>query len=137
MLRSNLCDYSNAYIVAKGMITVTRLNNDAYDKKLSFKNNALFISCTSKINNTLIDSTEDLDIIIPMYNLLEYSKKYSKKIGSFWNYYRDKPNSGVGSADNNINYSIKYWKSFDYKTSITGKLEGGDRKKENVKIVVP
>ena len=62
MLRSNLCDYSNAYIVAKGMITVTRLNNDAYDKKLSFKNNALFISCTSKINNTLIDSTEDLDI---------------------------------------------------------------------------
>ena len=137
MLRSNLCDYSNAYIVAKGMITVTRLNNDAYDKKLSFKNNALFISCTSKINNTLIDSTEDLDIIIPMYNLLEYSKKYSKTIGSFWNYYRDKPNSGVGSADNNINYSIKYWKSFDYKTSITGKLEGGDRKKENVKIVVP
>ena len=137
MLRSNLCDYSNAYIVAKGMITVTRLNNDAYDKKLSFKNNALFISCTSKINNTLIDSTEDLDIIIPMYNLLEYSKKYSKTIGSFWNYYRDKPNSGVGSADNNMNYSIKYWKSFDYKTSITGKLEGGDRKKENVKIVVP
>ena len=137
MLRSNLCDYSNAYIVAKGMITVTRLNNDAYDKKLSFKNNALFISCTSKINNTLIDSTEDLDIIIPMYNLLEYSKKYSKTIGSFWSYYRDKPNSGVGSADNNINYSIKYWKSFDYKTSITGKLEGGDRKKENVKIVVP
>ena len=137
MLRSNLCDYSNAYIVAKGMITVTRLNNDAYDKKLSFKNNALFISCTSKINNTLIDSTEDLDIIIPMYNLLEYSKKYLKTIGSFWNYYRDKPNSGVGSADNNINYSIKYWKSFDYKTSITGKLEGGDRKKENVKIVVP
>ena len=137
MLRSNLCDYSNAYIVAKGMITVTRSNNDAYDKKLSFKNNALFISCTSKINNTLIDSTEDLDIIIHMYNLLEYSKKYSKTIGSFWNYYRDKPNIGVASADNNINYSIKYWKSFDYKTSITGKLEGGDRKKENVKIVVP
>ena len=108
MLRSNLCDYSNAYIVAKGMITVTRSNNDACDKKLSFKNNALFISCTSKINNTLIDSTEDLDIIIHMYNLLEYSKKYSKTIGSFWNYYRDKPNIGVGSADNNINYSIKY-----------------------------
>ena len=66
MLRSNLCDYSNAYIVAKGMITVTRSNNDAYGKKLSFKNNALFISCTSKINNTLIDNTEDLDSIMPM-----------------------------------------------------------------------
>ena len=69
--------------------------------------------------------------------MLEYSKNYSKTTGNFWNYYRDKPNSGVGSADNNINYSIKYWKSFEYKTSITGKLEGGDRKKENVKIVVP
>ena len=66
MLRSNLCDYSNAYIVAKGMITVTRSNNDAYGKKLSFKNNAPFISCTSKINNALIDNTEDLDSIMPM-----------------------------------------------------------------------
>ena len=101
MLRSNLCDYSNAYIVAKGMITVTRSNNDAYDKKLAFKNNAPFISCISKINNTVIDNAEDLDTIMSMYNLLEYSKNYSKTTGSFWNYYRDKPNSGVGSADNN------------------------------------
>ena len=73
---------------------------------------------------------------MPMYNLLEYSKNYSKTTGSFWNYYRDEPNSGVGGADNNINYSIKDSKSFDYKTSITGKLEGNNTEKE-VEIVVP
>ena len=71
-----------------------------------------------------------------MYNLFVYSKNYSKTTGSFWNYYRDEPNSGVGDADNNINYSIKDSKSFDYKTSITGKLEGNNTEKE-VEIVVP
>ena len=70
---------------------------------------------------------------MPMYNLLEYSKKYSKTIGSFWNYYRDEPNSGV---NNNINYSIKDSKSFDYKANITGKLEGNSTEKE-ADIVVP
>ena len=70
MLRSDLCDYSDAYIVVKGNITFTRPNNDAYDRKLAFKNNAPFISCISKINNTLLDNAEDLDIVMPMYNLL-------------------------------------------------------------------
>ena len=68
-----------------------------------------------------------------MYNLIEYSKYYTKTTGSFWNYYRDEPSSG---ANNNINYSIKDSKSFDYKTSITGKLEGNNTEKE-VEIVVP
>ena len=80
-------------------------------------------------NNMLIDNAEDLDVVMPMYNLLEYSKKYSKTTGRFWNYYRDEPNSGLGGADNNINYSIKDSKSLDYKTSITGKLEGNNTKK--------
>ena len=66
-----------------------------------------------------------------MYNLIEYSKYYTKTTGSFWNYYRDEPSSG---ANNNINYSIKDSKSFDYKTSITGKLESNNTK---VEIVVP
>ena len=57
---------------------------------------------------------------MPMQNLLEYSKSYSKRTVSFWNYYRDEPNSG---SNNNIDYSIKDSKSFDYKTSIAGKLE--------------
>ena len=136
MLRSDLCDYSDAYIVVKGTITVTDPNKANYDKKLAFKNNAPFTSCISKINNTLIDNAEDLDIVMPMYNLLEYSKNYRKTTGSLWNYYRNKPNRGIGGENNNVNYSIKDSKSFDYKTNITGKLEGNNTEKE-VKIVVP
>ena len=133
MLRSDLCDFSDAYIVVKGTITVTDPHNDAYDNKLAFENNAAFVSCISKINNTLIDNAEDLDVVMPMYNLLEYSKNYSKTTGGFWNYYRDEPDCG---ANNNINYSIKDSKSFDYKTGIAGKLEGNNTEKE-VETVVP
>ena len=121
MLRSDLCDCSDAYIVVKRKITVTNPNNDAYDKKLVLKNNAPFLGCISKINNTLIDNVEDLDIVMPMYNLIEYSKNHRKTTGSLFNYYRDEPNNGT---EENINYSIKNSKSFNYKTSITGKLEG-------------
>ena len=128
MLRSDLCNYSDAYIVVKGDLIVTNFGSIMYDKK--------FISCILKLNNTLIDNAEDLDIVIPMYNLLEYSKNYRKTTGSFWNYYRDKPNSGLGGDNNNVNYSIKDSKSFDYKTSITGNLEGNNTEKE-VEIVVP
>ena len=76
MLRSDLCDFSDAYIAVKGKITITDPNNDAYEKKLAFKNNVLFVSCISKINNTLTDNAEDLYIVMPIYNLLEYSKNY-------------------------------------------------------------
>ena len=71
-----------------------------------------------------------------MINLLEYSKNYKKTTGSFWNYYRNEPNSGIGGENNSVNYSIKDSKSFDYKTSITGKLEGSNTEKE-VEIVMP
>ena len=135
MLISDLRDFSDAYSVAKGTITIADPDNDACHKKLAFKNNALFIFCISKINNTLIDNAEDLDFVIPMYNLLEYSQKYSKTTGSLWNYYRDEPNSGVGGENDSINYSIENSKSFEYKTSITGKFEGNNPEKE-VEIVV-
>ena len=97
----------------QGKITVTGPNNDVYGKKLAFKNNAPFVSC---YNNTRIDNAEDLGIDMPMYNLLEYSKSYSKTTGNLWIYYRDEPNSG---AEGNKNYSIKNSKSFDYKTRTT------------------
>ena len=135
-LRYDLCDYSDAYIVAKGNITVTDPNNANYDKKLAFRNNAPFTNCISKINHVLIDNAEDLDIVMPMYNLTKYSKNYKKTIGRFQNYYRDKPNSGLGGDNNNLNNSIKNSKSFNYKTSIAGKLEGNITEKE-VEIVVP
>ena len=78
MLRSDLCDYSDAYIVVKGDITLTKTNGrgiiDIRNRFLAFKNNAPFTNCISKINNVLIDNAEDLDIVMPMYNFLEYSK---------------------------------------------------------------
>ena len=69
MLRSNLCHFSDAYIVVKGTVTVA-------SSRLVLKNNAPFTSYISKINNTLIHNVEDLHVVMPMYNLLEYSKNY-------------------------------------------------------------
>ena len=134
MLRPDLCDYSDVYIVATGKIIATTPDNDAYDKKLALKNNAPFISCITKINNTLIDNAKDLDIVMPTYNLIEYSKNYRRTTGSLWNY-RDESNSGYDGAGNNrINYSIKDSRSFDYKTSLTGKLEGDNVEKDDIKL---
>ena len=79
MLRSDLCDFSDAYIIVKGTITVLRPNNAKRNKTTAFKNNAPFISCISKSNGVKIDNAEDLDVAMPTYNLLEYSKKYKKQ----------------------------------------------------------
>ena len=81
MLRSDLCNYADVYILVSGTITVTAnaaANNirDKRNRKLTLKNNAPFISCITKINNELIEDAEDLDVVMPMYNLLEYSKNY-------------------------------------------------------------
>ena len=89
MLRSSLCDYSDAYILLKGNMAV---NNTAADgaaanntnKKVIFKNCALFTNCISKIDNTQIDNAEYIDRVMPMYNLLEFSDNYSKTSGSLW-----------------------------------------------------
>ena len=96
----------------------------------------LLLAFISKINNTLTDNAEDLDIVMPTYNLLKYSKNYKTTTGNFWNYYRDEPNSGIGGENNNVNYSIKDPKPFDYKTSIAGKLEDINTTKD-AEIVVP
>ena len=82
----------------------------------------------------MIEDAEDLDIAMPMYNILEYSKNYRKTTGSLFNYYRDEQNSG---AEGNINYSIKDSESFNCKTSIIGKLEGNGAEKNDIDIAVP
>ena len=71
MLRSDLCDFSDAYIAVKGDIIVTSPNNAKKNKAVAFKNYAPFISCISKIKGIKINNTEDLDVVMPMYNLLE------------------------------------------------------------------
>ena len=123
MLRSNLCDYSDTYILVKGTITVTApganidANNirDKRNRPLILKNNAPFVSCITRINGELIEDADDLDIVMPMYNLLEYSKNYRKTIGSLYNYYRD----GLGGNDNNNDNTVNS-DTFRYKNKITG-----------------
>ena len=128
MLRSDLCDFSDAYIVVEGDITLEG-DNDANkrNKNLAFKNNAPFINCISKINGIKIDNAEDLDVVMPMYNLLEYSKNYRKTTGSLWNYYRDEPSNPLSSNS----------ESFKYKTSIVGKTPENNDLLTNAKVVIP
>ena len=83
MPHSDLCDYSDAYIIVEWTITVTHPSDANYKKKLTFKNNAPFISCITKINNSIVDNAEYLDIVIPTCNLIEYNKNYSKTTGRF------------------------------------------------------
>ena len=90
MLRSDLCDYADAYILVNGAITVAgNQPRDRQNKPVILKNNAPFVSCITRINRELIEDDDDLDIVMPMYNLLEYSKNYKRTIGSLCNYYRD------------------------------------------------
>ena len=123
MLRSDLWDYSDAYIVVNGRLSIRGTNNaNRTNKKLTFKNNAPFRSCISKINSTFIDNAEDLDIVMPMYNLLEYSDNYPMTSGSFRNYYRDEVKDDKNENDNrnniiNNNKTITS-QSFEYKTKI-------------------
>ena len=126
MLRSNLYDSSDAYILVKGTITVTApganngVNNirDKKNRSLILKNNAPFVSCIIRINGELIEDAYDLDIVMPMYNLLEYSKNYRETIGSLYNYYRDElTNDG---NDNFANRNVVNSEAFKYKNKITG-----------------
>ena len=127
MLRSNLCDYSDTYILVKGTITITApgVNNNANnirDKRnrpVILKNNAPFVSCITRINGELIEDADDLDIVMSMYNLLEYSKNYRKTIGSLYNYYRDELSDDAD--DNNFdNIKVVNSNTFKYKNKITG-----------------
>ena len=105
---------------------------------MTLKNNAPFISCISKINDELVENAEDLDIVMSMYNLLEYSQNHEKTSGSLFDYYRDEPSERIiGNGDNAINISIRNSKSFDRKTKIIGNLNTGEDEKEDVTIAIP
>ena len=106
MLRSNLFDYADSYILVKGTITITGEGDNAgerqaheRDKGVTFKNCAPFTKCISRINNTDIDNAHDIDIVMPMYNLIEYSDNYSKTPGSLWQYYKDIPNDNLAKSE--------------------------------------
>ena len=125
MLRSNLYDYSDAYILVKGIITVNGVVNGAENdiarrnRPLILKNNVPFVSFITRINGELIEDADDLDIVMPMYNLLEYSKNYRKTIGSLYNYYRDEL-SDDNNPDNFPNTNVVNSETFKYKNKIIG-----------------
>ena len=139
MLKSSLCDYSDAYILVKRTISV---NNTAAqgvaanntNKKVIFKNCAPFTNFISEINNTQIDNAKDIDIVMPMYNLIEYSDNYAKTTGSLWQYCKDIP------ARNNDDEIVVFrgnntTDSFNFKAKITGQT--GDDGTKDVEIMVP
>ena len=138
-LRSSLCDYSNVYILVKGTIIVTNTGTQAapniINKNLIFKNCTPFTDGISETNNTEIDHAKNIDVVMPMYNLIEYSDNYSKTSGSLWQYYRDEP---TVNADGNI---VDFpddpnSASFKYKETITGKTENNGRKDVQIMVLL-
>ena len=132
MLKSSLCDYSDAYILVKGTITITGAGADAAarkaderDKGVAFKNGAPFTNCISEINNTQVGKAKDIDTVMPMYNVIEYSDNYAKTTGSLWQYFRDEPNHDIEDSE-----------SFKSKIKITGETLDDDNEKD-VEIMVP
>ena len=139
MLKSSLCDYSDAYIDVRGTITV---NNTAAEgaavnntnKKVIFKNCAPFTNFISQINHTDLDNAKYLDIVMPMYNLIEYSDNYSKTSGSLWQYTKDIPavdsNNAIANFTNN-----NLTDSFNFKVKMTGQT--GNNGTKNIEIMAP
>ena len=132
MLKSSLCDYSDAYILVKGTITITGKGADAAARQaderykgVAFKNCVLFINCISEINNTHVDNAKDIDIVMPLYNLIEYSDNYAKTTGSLWQYFRDESDDDIEDSE-----------SFKSKIKMTGKTPAAGNVKD-VEIMIP
>ena len=140
MLRSSVCDYSDPYILVKGNIVAnntTAAGADANNtnKKVIFKNCASFTNCVSKINNTDIDNTKYIDIVMPMYNLIEYIDNYSKTSESLWKYYEDIP--AVNNDGDIVNFNeTNATNSLHFKTKITGQAND-DGEINGIEILVP
>ena len=139
MLRSNLCDFSDAYILVKGTITVPNMTTagasvNNTNKKLILKNCVPFTDCITKINNKQVDDAQDINTVMPMHNLIEYSDPYLKASRSLWQYNRDELALNANSevidfpANNNNSASLKF------KQKITG--QKGSSVAKDVKIMV-
>ena len=140
MLKSSLYDYSDEYVLVKGNITVDNIDAAGVaanytNKKVIFKDCALFTDCIRKINNTQLDNTKYIDMVMSMCSLIEHSDNYSKKLGSLRQYYNDTP------AVDDDGYIVDFdganaTDSFNFKAKIIGKTDD-DEKTNNVKIMVP
>ena len=138
MLKSSLCDYSDAYILVKRTISVndTAAAGAAVNhtnKKVTFKNCAPFTNCINEINNTQIDNAKDIDIVMPMYNLTEYSENYAKTTRILWQYCKDIPARNANDESTEFTAG-NLTDSFNFKVKITGQT--GDDGTKNVEIMV-
>ena len=97
VIKSNLCDYSDVYILVTGDITATGVDANT---KVTFKNCAPFTKCVTHINNEHVDNADNLVIVMPMYNLIEYSDNYSDTPGSLWHFKRDEQSMNDGNPAN-------------------------------------
>ena len=123
VIKPNLCDYSDAYILITGNI-----QNKPANSIVAFKNCAPFRTCYITINDEHVEKAEDLDIVIPMYNLLEYSDNYQNSTGSFYQFKRDESSDDNTDVANNTS-------SLVYKSKL---IKGTDNNNvNNVKLVVP
>ena len=111
-LKSNPCDHNNAYILVRGDIVTTAHN---IPTQVAYKNCASFIKCITKIDGATIDDAEDLDLVMPMYNLIEYSSNYSETTGSLWFYSKDEATKFNADIANSNNF-----KSFECKAELLG-----------------
>ena len=134
VIKPNLCDYSDAYILVTGDIKVADV---AANTNVAFKNCAPFTRCVTHINDEHVETAENLDIIMSMYNLVEYSENYADSSGSLYQLKRDE--SLMNDAGNANNVALDNSASFKYKASLLGKAtdaDGNDRSLKNTKIVV-
>ena len=124
MLKSSLCDYSDACILVKVTITVDDTSaagaaSNNTNKKVIFKNSEPFANCIREMNNTQIDNAKLIAIVMPMYNLTEYSNNYSKTYGSLWTFYKDIP--AVNNNRDIVNFKgVNATDSFNSKPKRTG-----------------
>ena len=139
MLRSSLCDYSDADILVKGTIAInntgaTDADENNTNKKVILKIYAPFTNCISEINNTKMDEAKDIDIVMPMYNLIEYNDNYSKTSGSLWQYCKDIP--AVHNNNDIVNFNgANAIDSFNFKVKMTGQTEDDGTK--SFEIMIP
>ena len=128
-----MCDYAEAYVLVDGTNRAAKAVNAT---RLALKNCAPFTTCNLEINDKHVDTAENLDIVMPMYNLIEYSDNYQDSSATICQYKRDEP------PDNNVNLTADNAKSFKYKVNLLGNIDAANPDNArvgrlNVKIVVP
>ena len=128
VIKTNLCDYSDAYILMTGDIKVADV---AAYTNVAFKNCAPFTRCVAHKNDEHVETAENLDIIMPMHNLIEYFDKYADSSGSLYQFKRDE--SPMSDAENPLNVASDNSTSFKYKASRLGKATDADSNDRSLK----